>query len=349
MRENYLLNKLTEVKLLIVNKSYHANFNNLTQEELEGLCTHDTLLERVHAELKSDVAQVDIDVFRRNLQVFRDNGEYFNTLYTSIMNERRFTNYNFIDTVFLTKPTGKDFNPVYQKLADKTPDPWPVINNCLYEGENTDVLRLSAVESLAKGFSLTKLSLYPRLADALQSFANYVGTIWNSFDFSLIYSLCKVNEKFVFVLLYPFFFRPLGEIIWPTLLPHFHFVYGSFTKFMQKVCVTLNQGNVLTHTFNTLSKKKATFVGISSFGLMALFSNFFTVKANQGIVANAKLYQGLSGSIGGYFKIFRVEGSKLIYETFKTASTFTNAAIAGAMEPKQEAFSSFLKLVNKKI
>jgi len=110
---------------------------------------------------------------------------------------------------------------------------------------------------------------------------------------------------------------------------------------MQKVCVILKQGTVLTHTYNTLSTKKVTFVGVSSFGLMALFNNFFTVKANQGIVANAKLYQGLSGSIGGYFKIFRVEGSKLIYETFKTVSTFTNAAIAGAMEPKQEAFSNF--------
>ena len=81
---------------------------------------------------------------------------------------------------------------------------------------------------------------------------------------------------------------------------------------------------------------------------MFLINNLLTAKSNQGIEANVKLYKGLSGAIGSCFKIVRVEGSKWIFESFKTLSTFTNAAVARVMEPKQEAFSNFLKLVDNK-
>ena len=50
-----------------------------------------------------------------------------------------------------------------------------------------------------------------------------------------------------------------------------------------------------------------------------------------------RLYTGLGGQLGAITNIFRVETSKVIYETAKTISTFSNAALAGFLEPKQNA------------
>jgi hypothetical protein len=51
--------KLMEKKLFTVNKSYHENFNNLNSDELDGLCKYDSLLEKVHKELKHKVSPED--------------------------------------------------------------------------------------------------------------------------------------------------------------------------------------------------------------------------------------------------------------------------------------------------
>ena len=56
----------------------------------------------------------------------------------------------------------------------------------------------------------------------------------------------------------------------------------------------------------------------------------------------------MSGVIGEFAKSFRFEGSKIIFELTKTASTFTNAALAGFLEPKQDAVTQILKNIFKK-
>jgi hypothetical protein len=53
---NNNLFKLMEKKLFTVNKSYHESFNNLNSDELNGLCKYDSLLEKVHKELKHKVS-----------------------------------------------------------------------------------------------------------------------------------------------------------------------------------------------------------------------------------------------------------------------------------------------------
>jgi hypothetical protein len=77
-------------------------------------------------------------------------------------------------------------------------------------------------------------------------------------------------------------------------------------------------------------------------GLLALFSNSFATKTKQGLLSNGKLYKRLGGSLGSCVSLLRFEGSKIIYEIAKTLPTFSNAALAGAFEPKQKLISKIL-------
>ena len=81
-------------------------------------------------------------------------------------------------------------------------------------------------------------------------------SIWEVQDFTLLLNACKINEKFVFLLFFPYFFKPLGTVIWPTLLAHFNYVFGSFIKFMAKVSSFLKKGNIYKHTIRTISITK---------------------------------------------------------------------------------------------
>ena len=343
MKENSLL-KLIEKKLFTVHKSYNENSNFLQKEELSGLCKHEILLEKVHKELKSENSDTDLDVFDRNLQVFRDSGKDFSELYTFVFKEKTFISQNNIENFILKRKltSSEDFSPVLKKLAEKSgDDSWYEINKCLYD--NHDVLKEEAVKQIVEGIALKKITLYSRFLEAAESFASFVNEIWICHDFTHIYNLCKTNEKFVFILMYPYLLKPLGRLIWPTLLPHFHFISGSFTYLIQKVSAILKRGTALGHIYKTLYVKTSAKVVIGGVGLLALFSSYFAEKTNQALAKNVKLYKGLEGSLGLGFAILRLEGSKIIYEMTKTLSAFSNAAIVGALEPKQEVIEKALE------
>ena len=53
MNEQKIFFKSIQDRLSTVNKSYHDAFKSLKEEELMNLCEHDSLLEKVHQELKS--------------------------------------------------------------------------------------------------------------------------------------------------------------------------------------------------------------------------------------------------------------------------------------------------------
>lgn len=68
-----------------------------------------------------------------------------------------------------------------------------------------------------------------------------------------------------------------------------------------------------------------------------MFSNYFTKQATQSVItANEKVYKGIKGVVGSYFKLLRFYGAKICFEIAKTVSVFVNAAITGAIEPKKE-------------
>lgn len=301
----------------------------------------------VHEELKSSVTESDIREFNQSLDVYRNFGGEHPKLIKSVFDTKQVLTENFVENLVFNKieTNNQHLEPIYQNLALKSggDNVWKLSNSCLFE--DTNRFKLEAVTRFAEGFSLENVTLYGRFQEAVIVLADFVSDVWNSTDFTHILNFCNVNEKFVFILLYPYLIKPLGEIVWTTLLPHLHFVKGGFTTFILKVSNTLNRGTAFTHKYQTLSVKRSTklVLGFSSMGLITLFSKFFTANAKQGLVSNGKLYKGLSGSLGSSMKLLRHEGSKVIYEVFKTLSTFSNAAIAGALDPKQEAISKVLE------
>lgn len=262
-------------------------------------------------------------------------------LYISVFNDNLIKAKNHISDVFIKKTiiTSETSTPIYTKIAktDETgPNQWSQIKNLLYG--HADTFNTQSVSCLTDGLTLKKITFYNRFLEVVHCFGSSVNEILTSIDFTHIINLCKTNEKFVFIMLYPYFIRPVGKIVWTTLLPHFHFVHGSFTFFMQKVSDLFKKGTNLSHTYRTMTVKRQTKLAIefSSVGILALFNNLFVTKTAQGLISNKQLYKGLSGTLRTGMSLLRLEGSKVIFEIAKTFSTFSNAAIAGVLDPKQE-------------
>ena len=334
--------KLIEHKLFTVHKSYHDSFKSLNNDELVALRDHESLLQKVHEELCPPITTEDVRVFGQNLQVFRDCGENFKDLYTSvsIKEDNNYQSY-FGSLILKSKPiTGEQFNPVYTKIVEGSGlDSWSQVSRCLYLGG--DYLTCESVKGLTFGFTLQDLQSYDRCLEAVSCIAKYLRDILTYSDFHVILNLCKTNEKFVFILLYPYFIKPLGNVMWANLLPLFHFVSGSFSTFLTGVFKALGNRSFITHLCIKNSGTMA--LGLGTVGILTLFSKSYAIKTNNVLISNGKLFQGLGGALGFGMSRFRIEGSIVIYEVAKTFSTFTSAAIAGAIEPKQHVFSSLIK------
>ena len=146
----------------------------------------------------------------------------------------------------------------------------------------------------------------------------------------------------MFLLLYPYLFKPLRKLLWSQMLPIFYLKAKNFTVFMKTVALKI--GGIISHKttlvrgLSTIKvNKRFAVTGLS--GLIVLYSHAFISNNVQAI----ELYGGLEGNVGNFIKLFRVETSKIIYEVTKTMSTFTNAAVAGFLEPKQEVIKEFVK------
>ena len=79
--------------------------------------------------------------------------------------------------------------------------------------EDTNTLKLQSVKSLVKGLSLKDIDSYDRIGEAVSYVAHLVTHIWTSIDFTQLLTLYKTNEKFVFILVYPYFFKALRTIV----------------------------------------------------------------------------------------------------------------------------------------
>jgi len=293
---NYLIDPKFS-KLAAVNKSYHDGFKNLNNEELGGLCEHNSLLEKVHEEMPFGDASEQIVTFDQHLKVFH---HYYGTNFSY-----------WAPTNFRTVTESEYFHCIFEKLAQKSAaggfHVGTEINQCLYE--HTNVLNLAAVKHLTNGISLEKLTFYDGCREAVELVSSHVGGIWTSTDFTNIASLCETNQKWVFLLLYPYFIKPLGKIIWSTLLSHFHFVPGSFLIFLQKVSDLLFQGPEYNHIYRTVSVKKVIklALGFNSVGLLALYNTFLSRNGGQIFLSNHRLYNSLRGFLGSGITFLRLK------------------------------------------
>ena len=249
MKSNLM--QLYEKKLFTVNKSYHESFKHLSNEELIGLCDHNSLLEKVHKELKPSVTESDIENFNLILNVINREGHGFDDFKEAFLQPQPLRQSQDI-RVDIQRFAEKNIKferaiPAVEKLSHyysyhsyyTGQNKWSCANQYLYKN-NTNELHLSAVKDLKEGFSIENLTSYERFDEIMANLSYFLRVIWDPSDFRFIVDLCKMEPKYVFIVIYPLFLQPLGLKLWTILLPHFHFVKGSFLTLMTKLAKMLS-------------------------------------------------------------------------------------------------------------
>lgn len=243
-------------KLLTVNKSYHCAFKNLNAQEIEGLCTHEQFLKKVHEELKSSSSESNIQSFNQSLDLIRtlntDSrwGAKWRSLEHDVLNNR-VDKINYLENLFLENTSPMQYIniwPLRKRLINRLggeEEAFLHVNKSLYE--QNGAFKVDAIQDLVKGLSIEDFSSYEEINQAVHLVAAYVKNLWLPSHFTDMLGYCAYNEKFVVLLIYPYLLLPLGETRWRTLLPVFTFVSGSFSKFLQRVSDTLNRGSSLLH------------------------------------------------------------------------------------------------------
>lgn len=191
-------------------------------------------------------------------------------------------------------------------------------------------------QGITQRYSMEKI---PEYDEIILRITQYLSKSFSKMDCSFLLEYTIYNEKISMLLMFPLFMYPLKELLWSKMLPCVH-VKGQFIKLMFRT--VKNIANVLYTKITTsyLTVKVSTrtkLVGLTSLGssvTLFLYSNFLKTQDNKSLLNHA-LYTGFTGVTGKAAELLRLEGSKLIYEMAKTLSTFSNAALAGFFEPKQ--------------
>jgi hypothetical protein len=248
----------------------------------------------------------------------------------------------------------KDLGDIFGKMNSKiTPNFFGDIGIGLKDRENSALLDQEVLDNYIRGIRNinTDLTTWERFHESVYHAATFFKETITVSEMATLLEYIRANEKFMFILLYPYLFKPLNSFMWSYLYPIFSLKVESFIHFMKHVA--LKFGNLITHQsalvngFTHLSRSKSFLCTLGTGGvssLLLLYHNYF-LKDNKALIP---LYQGMGGFIGTLSKSFRLEGSKMIFELAKTASTFTNAALAGFLEPKQEALTRIFKNIHKK-
>ena len=147
----------------------------------------------------------DVSAFTKILEVIQGKRQDFKGLCVSVFNKDLGETKNSFTNVFFNKNTvtSKEFNPIWKKLAGKyNKDVGSTIHNSMYQDANT--LKLEFSKSLVKGLSLKDIDLYNRTIEVVHFVADLVADIWTDIEFAPLLTLCKTNEKFVFIAIFHF-------------------------------------------------------------------------------------------------------------------------------------------------
>ena len=350
-------------------RSHQENFcKHLTTEELEDLQNHQKLYRKVVEELGGQTEGVEEMSSRFNNFVENNSTELLQvskafvkpeetnisdfkvSLFNPITWSKPLWTYDDSPPVMTTP--GNDLGNILVKLSLKqSKDMFGDISKGLKDQKNSALLDKTVLDYYLEGIRNTDLTTWDRLSESIHYIAMFFKETIIVSDLSVLLEYCKTNEKFIFILLYPYLFMPLKKLLWSYLYPIFSLRIESFTFFLKKVALKI--GNIIKHQnpivngFHHLRISKSVKYTLGTGGvssLLLLYNNYF-LKDNRAIVP---LYQGMGGFVGEFANLFRVEVSKMIFEVTKTASTFTNAAVAGFLEPKQAAVRQILKNVFKK-
>ena len=353
----------------LILRSHQENFcKHLTAEELENLQNHQKLYRKVVEELGGQTEGVKEMSSRFNNFIENNSNELLqvsNTfvkpeeanvdLKVSLLNPTTWSKPLWTydgNTPVITTPSN-DLGGILKKLSSKqSNDMFGDISKGLKDQKNSTLLDPTVLDYYLRGIRNTDhLITWDRLPESIHYTATFLKETITVSELGVLLEYCKTNEKFIFILLYPYLFKPLKKLLWSYLYPIFSLKIESFTFFLKQVALKI--GNIIKHQnaivngFHHLRVSKSVKYTLGTGGvssLLLLYNNYF-LKDNKALVP---LYQGMGGFIGEFAKFFRIEGSKIIFELTKTASTFTNAAVAGFLEPKQDAVKQILKNVFKK-
>jgi hypothetical protein len=244
-----------------------------------------------------------------------------------------------------------DLSHIIKKLAEKQDgNVYQNISTSLKDKGKT-TLDPIVLDYYLAGIRNSDLTVWDRFLESVHYVADFIEKTLNVYDMSVLLEYCITNEKFVFLLFWPYLFKPLKKLLWSYLYPVFSLTSGSFTFFLKQVGLKI--GNIikhksaLLHGFYNLKVSRSVKFTIGSGGISGLliFYNKYFLKDNTTLIP---LYGGLTGLLGHCTSSFRFQGSKLIFEVTKTLSTFTNAALAGFIEPKQDVVKQIMRNILKK-
>ena len=371
-----LLNYIHELQanpLDLKKESLRKNFcRNLTGDEVKSLHDYDKFHQKVLEELKGKVSgaeemtirlenYLDYD-FKKTLvklnaelkQVYATPGSAnVESVNVSLLNPKTWTNSSWTyqnEAPVLTKPS-VDLDPIVAKLSSVYPKS---INNNVYT-EISEHLRSNSCHSkleaevfdhYLQGIQNCDLTTWSRLSEPVTFISNFLENQLSMLEVSILLEYCISNEKFVFLLIYPYFFKPLKRLLWAYLYPIFSLTTGSFTFFLKQVALRIGDiiknKSAIIEGLHHLKVSRSAKITIGTGGISSLFLlyNKYILKDNTAIIP---LYTGMGGFIGQFASDFRSNGSKFIFEITKTASTFTNAAVAGFLEPKQDAVRQVIR------
>lgn len=200
-------------KYAAIKDSYESNFKYLNSQELDGLKSHMIFLDKVHREIIG--SEEESSLFKDHLNAFlsEDGKEFFSICQSAYIDQEKIdAQKNFLSRLSLEKvSTGRDLIPIVKKLSDKNGDlMWGNVKNVLFENESGD-LRETSLRALIEGFSFDTVTTYHRFLEAVNLLVHYLNNVFNSVDYKLILNICKTNEKFAFLLLYPYFLKCYPE------------------------------------------------------------------------------------------------------------------------------------------
>ena len=122
---------------------------------------------------------------------------------------------------------------------------------------------------------------------------------------------------------------------------------GNFAAFIKVVAKKVIRVTTLTvksqlnnACVNFAPILRSRFTGL--FGLTSVFLYKYGI-SHTAVALERQFYVGFSGMAGDITNLFRLEGSKLIFEVTKTLSTFSNAALAGFIEPKEQVAKQLIE------
>ena len=167
-------------------------------------------------------------------------------------------------------------------------------------------------------------------------------------DLSFLLKLSSLNERLVAIVLIPSLITFLGKRDWGYVLA-LSFYTGKLSSFIKSVAAKIST-KVKTVYGNYSLTVKTKFIGTAGMvSLVAIKTNIFNLLYPTSVlVKQLFLHEGVSGISGDAIGLFRLEGSKWIYEAARTLSTFSNAVLAGFLEPEKEIIKELIKDLPKK-